>query len=148
MRKNSIQRVFAVSIAFLAAPAIAEDNSILGTWSAETEIMLELNGDVIRAPREISITVESVDGNFVQGTRSWKALDQTPGDVAGDRVLTATEPFIGAKDTDGMTYRLVETGDSGFMFVEMLNADTLEFTYMENYPNPVIYTVVLQRQAQ
>jgi len=67
------------------------------------------------------------------------------GNVAGENVLSAEEPFIGTIDTDGVTLRLVEIDDSGMLFCGCLGPDRLEITYMETYPHAVIYTSVLTR---
>ena len=127
----------AAAVFFLALAAHqsnAQQPDILGTWSAEANILLELDGEIVKVPRVLSVVIEKVDGALFYGRRTWQALTDDPGNVAGANVLGATEPFIGAIDTDGVTLRFVETDDPGMMFGELLGPNALEITYMETYP--------------
>ena len=137
-----------LSLATLSGQLRAEPPNIVGSWSAKADILLELDDKIVKVPRVLTMVIERVDGSLFFGKRKWKALTDEPGNVAGKDVLEATEPFIGAIDSDCVTLRIVETDDPGLMFGELLGPDRLEITYMESFPHAVIYTVVLQRQAE
>ncbi len=126
----------------------AEEPDILGTWSAETEILLVVEDQVVRVPRAVTVVFEEVDGQLLIGYRGWQALSDAPGNVAGAEVLGAKEPFIGVIDSDGVTLRFVETDDRGHMIGELLGPNALEFTYLETWPHAVAYTVVLERKTE
>ena len=145
-----ILQLFVIAVFSLALSvhhARAQQPDILGTWSAEANILLELDGEIVKVPRVLTVVIEKVDGALFLGRRTWQALTDDPGNVAGVDVLGATEPFIGAIDTDGVTLRFVETDDPGIMFGELLGPNQLEITYMEAWPHAVIYTVVMQRES-
>jgi len=133
--------------ALLTGPVRAKSPDIIGTWSAEIEILMERDDEIVKVPRVMTIVIDKVEGALFYGRRTWKALTDDPGNVAGTDVLSATEPFIGAIDTDGVTLRIVETDDRGIMFGEVLGPKELELSYMESYPHAVVYTVVLKRKA-
>ncbi|MEM7024228.1 MAG: hypothetical protein AAF637_16815 [Pseudomonadota bacterium] len=139
--------LFALGLTLGVGVSHAQQSEFLGTWSAEIEILLVADGEVAEVPRVMSIVVEEVDGSHVRGYRQWEALTDVPGNVGGESTLIAAEPFIGAIDSDGVTLHLVEIEDSGMMFAELLGPDELEFTYMEAAPHAVVYTAILQRQA-
>ena len=126
----------------------AEQPDLLGSWSAQAEILLERNDEIVKVPRMLTMVIDRVDGNLFFGRRLWEALTDDPGNVAGRDVLEASEPFIGAIDSDGVTLRIVETDDPGIMFGELLGPNRMEITYMESYPHAVIYTVILIRQKE
>jgi hypothetical protein len=109
---------------------------------------MERDDEIVKVPRVMTIVIDKVEGALFYGHRTWKALTDDPGNVAGTDVLSATEPFIGAIDTDGVTLRIVETDDRGIMFGEVLGPKELEITYMESYPHAVVYTAVLKRKAE
>ncbi|MCP4328628.1 MAG: hypothetical protein GY791_09365 [Alphaproteobacteria bacterium] len=95
----------------------------------------------------MSMVIENVDGPLLLGYRTWQAITDDPGNVAGVDVLSAREPFIGAIDSDGVTLRFVETDDPGILFGELLGPNELEITYMEAYPHAVVFTTVLRRET-
>lgn len=134
--------------AFAPTPASAQAHPIVGTWSAQADILLELDDEIVKVPRVLSVMIERVEGQLFVGERKWQAVTDDPGNVAGVDVLRATEPFIGAIDSDGVTLRMVETDDPGFMIGELLSPNELEITYMETWPHAVVYTVVLRRLAE
>jgi len=107
----------AAFITLASGQSRAKPPDIVGTWSAETNILLELEDKIVKVPRVMTIVIDKVDGQLFYGRRSWKALTDDPGNVAGTDVLSATEPFIGAIDSDGVTLRIVETDDPGIMFL-------------------------------
>jgi len=135
-----------VALALGSATLRAEESSLLGTWSGEIEALLEVDGSIAKVQRVMTVVIEGIDGSHVRGFRQWQALDETPGNVAGDATLSAVEPFIGALDSDGVTLRLVEVEDPGFLFCELLGPDELEVSYMETAPHAVAWTAVLRRQ--
>ena len=147
MRTLQFVAVAVLSLALFSNQLQAKPADIVGTWSAETNILLELDDEIVKVPRVMTVVIDKVDGALFYGRRSWKALTDDPGNVAGTDVLAATEPFIGAIDSDGVTLRIVETDDPGIMFGEVLGPNQLEITYMESFPHAVVYTVVLKRKT-
>ena len=128
-------------------PLRAQQSDIVGTWSGEITLLLKVNDEILEVPRQWSLVIEKADKSLIRGYHQWKAVTDDPGNVAGESVLVATEPIIGAVDTDGVTLRFVETADSGILFAELLAPDKLEATYMETHPHAVIFTTVLRRET-
>ncbi|MEM7222679.1 MAG: hypothetical protein AAF495_06855 [Pseudomonadota bacterium] len=147
MRVVGLLVVAAITVVLAAGQPRAQAPDIKGTWSGQADILLQLDGKIVKVPRLLQVVIEEVDGNLFTGRRTWQALTDDPGNVAGVDTLAATEPFIGAIDTDGVTLRFVETDDPGVMFGELLGPDRLEITYMEAWPHAVIYTVVMTRDG-
>lgn len=147
MRTFQLVAIAVFCVALVSSQMAAKTSDIVGTWSAETEILLELDDEIVKVPRVMTGVIDKVDGALFYGRRMWKARTADPGNVAGTEVLSATEPFIGAIDSDGVTLRIVETDDPGIMFGEVLGPNELEITYMESYPHAVVYTVVLKRKT-
>ena len=144
-------RILTVAVLIWTAswgPASAQDVQLQGAWSGKASILLELDGQIVKVPRILSLVIETVDGQLLVGYRKWQAITDDPGNVAGVDVLSATEPFIGIIDSDGVTLRLVETDDPGVMIGEVLGVNSLEITYLEPYPHAVAYTVIMTRQAE
>ena len=148
MRMTQFIAAAVFSLALSTNQSQAQQPDILGTWSIEADILLELNGEIVKVSRLMTVVIENVDGRLFIGRRTWQALSDDPGNVAGVNTLGATEPFIGAIDPDGVTLRFVETDDNGMMFGELLGPDELELTYMETWPHAVIYTVIMRRQSE
>ena len=137
--------VFALAISVSASGAQTSD--LIGTWTAETTVILESDNDeIVEVPRSLTVEIESVNGFVVQGSRRWNASTDDPGYVEDDAVLRASEPFIGALSSDGKTLRLVEVDDQGMMFATRIGDDQIEITYMETAPHAVAYTAIFERQ--
>jgi hypothetical protein len=139
-----VAAIFAIAVP--ASPSMAQSSDLVGTWTAETTIILESEGEIVEVPRVLSIVIESVHGTVVQGARTWKAKTGNPGYVAEQSVLEAFEPFIGAVSSDGKTLRLVEVDDSGLMFATRIGDDQIDLTYMEAAPHAVAYSAIFHRQ--
>ncbi|MCP4381628.1 MAG: hypothetical protein GY798_09475 [Hyphomicrobiales bacterium] len=134
------------AIAVSASASMAQTSDLVGTWTAETTIILESDDEIVEVPRVLSIVIESVHGSVVQGARTWKAETDNPGYVEEESVLEASEPFIGALSADGKTLRLVEVDDHGLMFATRIGDDQIELTYLETAPHAVAYTAIFDRQ--
>jgi hypothetical protein len=104
------------TVAVSASALSAQTSDLVGSWTAETTIILESDDEIVEVPRTLTIVIESVHGSVVQGTRTWKAVTPNPGYVEDESVLDASEPFIGALSSDGKTLRLAEVDDYGLMF--------------------------------
>ncbi len=141
----AVGAVFSLSLSL--GQVRAEEPNLLGTWSGETRILLVLDGEIVKVPRLMTLVFEEVEGNTFVGFHSWQALTDSPGNVAGEDVLGASEPVIGVIDSDGVTLHFVETGDRGVMLAELLGPDRLEFTYLETWPHAVAYSLVMERQG-
>ncbi len=139
-----VATLFAVAVS--ASASKAQTSDLVGTWTAEATVIMESDEEIVEVPNVFTIMIESVNGSVVQGTRTWKAVTDDPGYVDDERVLEATEPFIGALSSDGKTLRLVEVDDHGLMFATRIGDDELEFTYMEAAPHAVAYTAIFHRQ--
>jgi hypothetical protein len=135
-----------MALALSSATLHAQESSLLGTWSGEVEALLEVDGSITKGQRLMTLVIDEVDGSHIRGYRHWQSLDTKPGNVAGNPTLDASEPFIGALASDGVTLRLVETQDQGLLFCELLGPDQLEVSYMEAAPHAVAWTAILQRQ--
>jgi len=146
MRAHKLAAIVIASISLGGPGALAQESSLVGTWTAETKILLESEGALIEAPRQLSFVIEDVDGQFVRGYRTWKAqVENQPGYVGNTPLEEAREPFIGTVSADGKSIRLVEVEDEGMMFCERTGPDEIEFTYMETAPHPVVYTAIFHR---
>lgn len=120
---------------------------LTGTWVGETVIILESQGQIVAAPRIHTIVIEEVDGNLVQGFRTWRSPeDEDPGYVGDVATTDASEPFIGSLSADGDALHLVEFEDHGMLIGEVLGPDRIEFTYMEAAPHAVVYTAIYHRR--
>jgi hypothetical protein len=140
-----VAALFAVAIS--ASTSSAQTSDLVGTWTAEATVVMESDDDeIIEVPNTFTIVIESVNGFVVQGTRTWKAVNDDAGFVDEDAVLQATEPFIGALSSDGKTLHLVEVDDHGLMFATRIGDDQIELTYMEAAPHAVAYTAIFDRQ--
>lgn len=133
-------------LAAITTQSHADDADFVGTWTGDITTLVELDGEVVNAPRHYTIVIESAGPGLVRGVKHWTSKDGTPGDVAGSEVVEADEPLIGAVDADDPVLRLVEVEDSGTLTCELLGADYLEVTYIEPYPHAVVGTAVLHRQ--
>ncbi|WP_421724624.1 hypothetical protein [Bauldia sp.] len=136
----------AALFAAITSASMAQASDLIGTWTAETSVILELDDEIVEAPRIFTIVIESVNGQIVRGTKSWKAGSDDPGYIDDESVFEATEPVIGALSGDGKTLRLVEVDDHGLMFATRIGDDEIELTYMEGPPHAVAYTAIFQRQ--
>ena len=147
MRVCQLVAVSIFSIAASATPSLAQQSDLVGTWTTETTILLETEGEIVEAPRMMSFVVEEVDGQLVRGYRTWEAeAANQPGYVGDTPLNEAREPFIGSVTSDGKTIHLVETDDEGMMFCQRMGPDEIELTYMEAAPHPVVYSTILHRK--
>jgi hypothetical protein len=148
MRVCQLVVVSIFSLAVSSLQSLAQGSDLVGTWTTEATILLETQGgEIVEAPREMSIVIEEVDGQLVRGYRTWMAeAANQPGYVEETPLNEAREPFIGSVTSDGKTIRLVETDDEGMMFCERMGPDEIELTYMEAAPHPVVYSAVFQRK--
>lgn len=144
--------LLAFGVALLALvgtePTVAQDNAdLVGTWRADTIVLLESEGELVEAEREFSFVIESISGSLVRGFRTWKATDpaEQTGYVGDDKVTEAQEPFIGVLSSDGKTIHMVETQDRGTIITNVLSTDQIEVTYFENAPHPVVHTGIYDR---
>ena len=145
----SVCQPFAFAIFSLAlgvGQVLAQQSDLVGTWTTETTILLETDGKIVEAPRELTFVIEEVHGQLVRGYRTWEAeAANQPGYVGNVPLNEAREPFIGSVTSDGKTIHLVETEDEGMMICERTGPDEIEFTYMEAAPHPVAYTAIFHR---
>jgi len=95
-------------LAVSATHALAQASDLIGTWTTETTILLKSGGEIVEAPRKLSVVIEDVDGKFVRGYRTWQAKAPVKPGYVGDIVLSeAREPFIGTVTADGKSIHLV-----------------------------------------
>lgn len=142
-----LQMVVALfALTAFASSAASEESDLVGVWKAKVIVALQSDGKIVETPRVMSITIEQVNGSLLRGERTWSAESDVTGNVAGEDVLEASEPFIGAVEADGKTIHLVEVDDNGMMFCELLGPNELELTYMETDGNPVVYTAIFRRE--
>jgi len=148
MRVCQLFVVSIFSLAVSAAPSLAQNSDLVGTWTTKTKVLLETEGGkIVEAPREMSFVIEKVNGQLVRGYRTWMAkIPNQPGYVGETPLKEAREPFIGSVTSDGKSIRLVETEDNGMLFCERMGPDAIELTYMEAAPHPVVYSTILHRK--
>jgi hypothetical protein len=137
-----------VALVLFAFGASAQESGILGTWQAEVSVLRSDGGTVTPSHTEITLMFEEQRGQLVQGKKHWKDLENHTGNVAGNEVREADEPFIGEIESDGRTVRMVEIEDNGMMFCRLLGQDELEASYIETSPHAAVWSAVFHRVAQ